>query len=276
MPAASKINAHDRALLAKAAAEAGELAKKHFDLGDPDVWEKSDSSPVTNADIAVNAFLLGYLRGARPDYGWLSEETKDDGSRRKKQRVFVVDPIDGTRAFIKRKPHFVISVAVLDEGKPVAGALYNPLTGEAFDADLYGGATLNGKTIAVEDCAQIKGCRMVGYDYKFKALNWPDMDVRARNSMAYRIALVAAGIANAAVAFTPKSDWDLAAACLIAREAGAHVTDIYGHDFEFNAASTENKGVICAGPTLHPLLLNMIDTHGVKKGGIKLPPSPRG
>lgn len=265
-------NREDRALLIKAVREAGTLAKTYYDLNAVEVRNKSNNSPVTDADLAVNTFLLAALMKARPDYGWLSEETKDDGSRRKKKRVFVVDPIDGTRAFIKRLPHFVVSVAVIEDGKSVAGALYNPLTGEAFDAHIGGGASLNGQPIRVTDCAQIEGCSMIGYDYKFKAQKiWPAMTYRSRNSMAYRIALVASGQADATIAFTSKCDWDLAAAVLIASEAGASITDREGKPFEFDKDSIVKSGVICASPTLHPLLLDTVSKISRKA----TPPSPR-
>lgn len=263
--------ADERALLIAAAKHAGEIARTHYELNASEVWNKTNNSPVTDADLAVNDYLLKTLMKARPNYGWLSEETKDDGSRQSKKRVFVVDPIDGTRAFIKRKPHFVISVAVLDYGQPVAGAIYNPLTEEIYDAHSGGGAQLNGQDIKCKDAPQIADCDMIGYDFKFAALNWPKMNVQARNSMAYRIALAASSQAHATVAFTPKSDWDLAAASIIASEAGAVITDRDGQPLKFNAHSVENSGVICAGPTLHPLLLDK-----VKAGKLaKTPPSPK-
>ncbi|MEE9347864.1 MAG: 3'(2'),5'-bisphosphate nucleotidase CysQ [Robiginitomaculum sp.] len=251
-------NRADRALLIKAVFEAGKLARAHYELNESEVWNKSNNSPVTDADLAVNSFLQKALMSARPDYGWLSEETKDDGSRKSKRRVFVVDPIDGTRAFIKRKPHFVVSVAVIEDGKSVAGALYNPLTDEAFNAHLGGGASLNGRPITARDSEQIAAIDMIGYDFKFKALSWPDMHVQARNSMAYRIALVASAQAHATIAFTPKCDWDLAAASLIATEAGAAITDIDGEPLSFDGDSVINSGVICSGATLHPLLLSQV------------------
>ncbi len=265
-------NRMDRDLLKEVVRKAGALAKTHYDLNSAEIRVKSNNSPVTDADIAVNTFLLTELMRARPDYGWLSEETKDDGSRREKSRVFVVDPIDGTRAFIKRRPHFVVSVAVIENGRSVAGALYNPLTEEAFDAHLGGGAALNGKSISASDYAQIKDCRMIGYDFKFKAQKiWPAMTYEARNSMAYRIALVACGQADATIAFTPKCDWDLAAASLIASEAGATITDRDGNTLEFDRDGVVKSGVICSGPRLHPLLLDTI-----RKIPRKVtPPSPR-
>lgn len=267
-----EIDRNDRELLVDAVRQAGELAKTHYDLNESEIWNKSNNSPVTDADIAVNTFLLTELMKARPGYGWLSEETKDDGSRREKSRVFVVDPIDGTRAFIKRKPHFVVSVGIIENGVSVAGALYNPLTGEAFDAHLGGGASLNGRTIKVTDSPDISGIRMIGYDFKFKALKvWPPMTFEARNSMAYRIALVASGQAHSTVAFTPKCDWDLAAASLIASEAGAIITDRDGAPFLFDQDGVVKSGVICAGPQLHPLLLDKV----IKGAAGKTPASPR-
>jgi len=227
-------NRMDRDLLKEVVRKAGALAKTHYDLNSAEIRVKSNNSPVTDADIAVNTFLLTELMRARPDYGWLSEETKDDGSRREKRRVFVVDPI--------------------------------------FDAHLGGGAALNGKSISVSDCAQIEDCRMIGYDFKFKAQKiWPAMTYEARNSMAYRIALVACGQADATIAFTPKCDWDLAAASLIASEAGATITDRDGNTLEFDRDGVVKSGVICSGPRLHPLLLDTI-----RKIPRKVtPPSPR-
>lgn len=274
MPKASEIeaeNRRDRDLLADMARKGGEIARQHYELNESKIWNKTNNSPVTDADMAVNAFLYKELISARPDYGWLSEETKDDGSRQTKRRIFVIDPIDGTRAFIKRLPHFVVSIAIVENGRPVAGALYNPLTEELFDAHKNGGATRNGKPITVGTCDRVEGCRMIGYDFKFKALNWPDMMCQPRNSMAYRMALVASGDADATVAFTPKSDWDLAAAEIIASEAGAIVTDKQGEPLLYNRAHTENDGVICSGPLLHPLLVE-----NVKQGKIRnIPASPR-
>ena len=245
----------DLKLIAKAVREAGAIAKQAFDDNDSKVWDKANDSPVTDADIAVNDYLAQILQAARPDYGWLSEETKDDNSRHACPRSFVVDPIDGTRAFIDRTPNFAVSVAIIENGKSIAGALFNPLTNEMFEASLGGGASLNGNPLSAPDTDKIEGIRMVGYPRKFRRLGWPDMTCRVANSMAYRMALVASGQADATVAFTPKSDWDLAAAELIATESGAIVTNLYGKDPTYDGPTTSGLGVICAGPKLHALLL---------------------
>ena len=237
---------------------AGKIAKDAFDANDSEVWDKDKGHLVTDADIAVNDYLLKTLCEARPGYGWLSEETKDDHSRHACPRSFVVDPIDGTRAFIDRTPNFAVSVAIIQDGKSIAGALYNPLKDELFEATLGGGAKLNGKTITAPDSNKVEGIRMVGYARKFRRLGWPDMDCHVANSMAYRMALVACGQADATVAFTPKSDWDVAAAQLIATEAGAIVTNLHGVDPSYDGETTSGLGVICAGKTLHALLLARI------------------
>ena len=250
--------AEDLALIKKAVYAAGKIAKDAFDANDSEVWDKSNNSPVTDADIAVNDYLLETLCKARPGYGWLSEETKDDHSRHACPRTFVVDPIDGTRAFIDRTPNFAVSVAIIQDGTSIAGALYNPLTDEMFEATLGGGARLNGKSIKAPDASAIDGIRMVGYARKFRKLGWPDMDCHVANSMAYRMALVASGQADATVAFTPKSDWDVAAAALIATEAGAIVTNLHGAEPSYDGETTSGLGIICAGKTLHALLLARI------------------
>jgi len=251
----------DLALLREVVREAGTIAKAAFIANDSKQWNKSDSSPVTEADIAVNNFLAETLCTARPNYGWLSEETKDDHSRHARPRSFVVDPIDGTRAFIDRTPNFAVSVAIIEKGKSIAGVVFNPLKDELYEASLGGGAFLNGIKLTAQDHDQIENINMVGYPRKFRRLGFPEMNVTIANSMAYRMCLVTTEQADATIAFTPKSDWDVAAAALIATEAGAIVTDIHGEPPHFDTESTSGLGVICAGPRLHALLLAEVKPH---------------
>ena len=249
----------DLALIRNAVIEAANIAEMAFLKNDAKVWDKEKGHPVTDADIAVNDFLDEKLRKARPDYGWLSEETKDDNSRHACERTFVVDPIDGTRAFIDRTHNFTVSVAVIEGGLAVAGALYNPLNDEMFEAHLGGGALYNGVPANISSCRALEGCKMVGYPRKFRRLGWPEMECHIANSMAYRIALVACGQQDATVAFTPKSDWDLAAAELIATEAGCIVTDLRGDNLRYDQETVSSLGVICAGPNLYGLIKDRID-----------------
>ena len=138
----------DLKLLEDTVREAGAIARKYYG-GDYRQWSKEGGSPVTEADLAVNKYLLDHLTAARPDYGWLSEENPDDPARLSRREVFVIDPIDGTVAFLKNRPHFTICAAVVQNGRPVAGVVYNPILEECFAARVGAGATLNGTPIQV-------------------------------------------------------------------------------------------------------------------------------
>lgn len=260
----------DFALMKEAVREAGALAMRFF-LTDHKQWSKAhDNTPVTEADIEVNELLHRRLGGARPDYGWLSEETEDDSSRLTQASVWVVDPIDGTRAFAKGKPHFVISVALVEEGRPVLGVLFNPATDEFFEASEGGGAFLNGNPIHVSGASAMEGCRMAAFAPMFKhpawSEPWPEMEILERNSVAYRIALVACGAADAALALNGKSDWDLAAADIILREAGGLITAHDGSALYYNRRSTRHPSLLAAGPELYDAIF-------AKVGAIRLPGS---
>jgi myo-inositol-1(or 4)-monophosphatase len=251
------------ALLEAAVREGGRIARDLFESGEFKKWDKGKGDPVTEADLAVDGYLRETLRAARPDYGWLSEETKDDPARLGCRSVFVVDPIDGTVAFIKHRPHFTICAGVVTDGVPVAGAVYNPMTEECFTARAGHGAFLNGARIHVGDRAALEGCRMLGDKpmLEHTAWNtppntpWPPMHVETRNSIAYRMALVAAGAFDAMLALSSKRDWDLAAAEIILTEAGGIATTHTGARFVYNRESTLQPSLIAAGPKLHDAML---------------------
>ena len=257
----------DLALLIAAAREAGAVLMRHHGTG-VKVWNKG-GTPVTEADHASNALLAERLRGARPDYGWLSEETADDSSRLSARRVFVVDPLDGTVSFIKNKDDFTVSLAVVADGAPVAGAVFNPSRGEMFAGVLGGGATLNGVAIACSTVAAIEGCRMVAprglIAHPAWPSPWPEMEILKVGSIAYRLALVASGRADATLAMTTKSDWDIAGGEIIAREAGALVTAHDGGPFRYNRPDTHQASLLAAGKNLYPAL-------SARVGGVKLTP----
>jgi myo-inositol-1(or 4)-monophosphatase len=253
--------AADLALALDAAQQAGALAMRYF--GAPmDIRDKSPNNPVSEADLAVDALLTNLLRTARPDYGWLSEETVDDQSRLSATKVWVVDPIDGTRAFIKAKPHFTVCIGLLDQGKPVIGVVFNPATGEMFEASLGGGARLNGISIAPSETSTLENCAMLGdpamYKHPAWPIPWPDMDVVSRNSIAYRMCLVAAGHYDGAIALSAKSDWDVAAADIIVSEAGALATTHEGVGFTYDHGVPLQKSLVVAGKALHPLLIDRV------------------
>ena len=261
MPAAdiysSGIDA-DFALLKQAVRDAGALALSFY-KGEFRTWTKGANDPVTEADLEVNDLLHDRLLGARPGYGWLSEETEDDKSRLTASEFWIVDPIDGTRAFAKGRPHFSISAALIADGRPVLGVVFNPATDEFFEASRNGGAKLNGQTIHVGNRREVEGCTMVAHPPMFKhkawPRAWPPMEFLERNSIAYRIVLVACGAADAVIALSPKNDWDLAAAHLILEEAGGRFTAHDGGEIRYDEPSTRQRSLLGANPVLHAELM---------------------
>ena len=252
-------NAVDTGLLADSVREAGEIARRYYN-GSFKTWHKSLGDPVTDADIAVDNFLKQRLLAARPDYGWLSEETADDPARLRRERVFVVDPIDGTYGFVKHRPQFTVVAAVVEKGRPVAGAIYNPITEEMFEAAKDHGAWRNGVRERVSSHAGLENLRVLMEkklaDSQRWRVPWPASIVaETRASAAYRMALVAAGEFDAMMSLTHKSDWDLAAGDLIVGEAGGRVTDRNGAALIYNREQPVHGSVVCAGDALHDLLL---------------------
>ena len=249
----------DLKLLREAAIEAGNLALEHRERGIK-VWSKAGGSPVTSADLAVDKLLNDRLLGARPDYGWLSEETADDPERLAKSRLFVVDPIDGTVAFMKNKPWWTVALAVVENGVPVAAVVHAPTLNETYEASLGGGARLNGAPIQASDTDSLDDLAMLADAQLFeqgiwKDNPWPVMRVDRRNSIAYRMAAVASGAFDAALALSPKWDWDVVAGSLLVQEAGGRTTDHLGRDYLFNQPTPRQASLVCAAPAVHPLIL---------------------
>ena len=259
----------DLSLILDAAREAGELALTIRRQGLEITYKADDGSPVTNADLAADQLLTGRLRGARPDYGWLSEETADDPRRLDHQRIFVVDPIDGTRAFLKDRPWWSVAIAVVEDGLPVAAVAFAPALAQTYAAALGQGATLNGQPITPSAATTLEDCRMAGDPVVFGHWSWPTpwpetMYVEQRSSTAYRMCAVAAGEFDAAVAPVRKSDWDVAAGDLIAREAGCFVGDHTGEGFRFNRARPSQASLICSTQALAPLILERLRHMGAQ------------
>ncbi|HEX6858720.1 MAG TPA: 3'(2'),5'-bisphosphate nucleotidase CysQ [Caulobacteraceae bacterium] len=252
----------DLDLIREAAREAGRLALEMREAG-LTITQKDNNTPVTDADLRVDELLKTRLSAARPDYGWLSEETADDISRLKQKRLFVVDPIDGTAAFMKGRPWWAVSIAVVEDGRPIAGVVHAPSLKETYAATRGGGATMNGEAITASDVAEIEDCAMLGDAQMFLhpawPVKWPSMRVETRNSIAYRMCLVASGAFDAAVALSGKNEWDLAAADLICNEAGALATDHLGRAFIYNDPNPRAPSLICAAPALHPLLIERVN-----------------
>ena len=242
--------AADLALIRDAAREAGRIAMRHF-RNDPEVWMKNGSSPVSAADIAVDAFLRDTLLAARPDYGWLSEETADNPDRLAAPRTFVVDPIDGTRAFIQGRRTWCVSIAVVEAGTPLAGVLECPARDEFYEAAGTGPALLNGAAIRVADADSTPGSvpRVAGPNAMIaRAPSWirGGPDIPYIPSLAYRIAMVASGALDATFVKPNSHDWDLAAADLILRRAGGRLVERDGA-LPLYARADPRHGALAAG-----------------------------
>ncbi|MBB5752111.1 3'(2'),5'-bisphosphate nucleotidase CysQ [Prosthecomicrobium pneumaticum] len=239
--------ADDLLLIAAAAREAGAIALRYF-RNNPRRWTKGVSSPVTEADIAVDDFLSARLRAARPDYGWLSEETADGPERLDRARVFVVDPIDGTRGFIEGDRRWTVSIAVVEHGRPVAAALYAPALDELFEARTGGGATLGGRPLALATPPALDAAHIAGPRRQAKLLGTRAPDFVP--SLAYRIALVATGRIDVAIAGPNAQDWDIAAADLIVAEAGGLLADLDGAPPRYNRSDPRHPALVAAAPAL--------------------------
>lgn len=202
------------------------------------------------------------LTAARPDYGWLSEETEDQRDRLSKRRLWIVDPIDGTRAFLKGVAEWTVCAALAEDGEIVLAAVYNPATDEMFAARRGGGAFCNGQPIRVDDPAALEGARIAGSHGLFRKdiwdQPWPDMDVTWIYSVAYRICLTAAGKVQGTASLTSMHEWDVGAAALVIEEAGGAITSSTGEPMRFNQEHPLTAGVIAAGPELHRLLAERI------------------
>lgn len=247
----------DLELITKIAVEAGELALPYFH-GDAEmnIQFKEGNSPVSAADYAVNEYLEHHLRTARPDYGWLSEESADMDFQRRidAPRTFIVDPIDGTRGFIEGRNQWCVSVGVIENSRPVAGVLVCPARKEIFQASLGGGAYINQQKIELGS-GRPERIKLGGPRVFLDVMDGNSDEVFERHphvpSLAYRIALVATGRLTATFVKPNAHDWDIAAADLILHEAGGLLCDEKGDKFELNQHSAL-KSIMCAS---HPSLI---------------------
>jgi myo-inositol-1(or 4)-monophosphatase len=246
--------ADELALLRAAAEAAGTAALAFFNPGketSASVSFKEGNSPVSEADHAANAALESKLREARPGYHWISEETADDSARLTASHVFIVDPIDGTRAFIAGRLQWCVSAALSVDGVAVAGVIHAPALGMTYAATQGGGAFLNGRLIGVSRRAGLSGALAAGPKSALEQLE------RAAGhsvehgpripSLALRLALAAEGKIDLAIASTGAHDWDVAAADIILREAGGVLLDLDQKQLVYNRSSLR-RGMLCAGP----------------------------
>jgi myo-inositol-1(or 4)-monophosphatase len=262
-----------RDFLIEAARDAGRLALGYFRLGQQTtarISYKAGGSPVSEADLAVDALLRRRLGDALPDAGWLSEETEDDPSRLQHARLLIVDPIDGTRAFIAGDPRWTVSLALVAEGRPVAGVIFAPALEETYAASVGHGATLNGAPIAVTTRSELDGAKIGGPRVMVEDLQKATQLSLALEpkipSLAYRIARVAAGALDLAIASENSHDWDIAAADLILAEAGGALVEGTGQSLIYNREETRHPVLLAAS---RRLIQPFVAAMGLAKDGRK-------
>lgn len=250
----------DLTLLSSALREAGGLALRYW-RHKPKFHEKpGGAGPVSEADLAVNDLLLARLRAARPDYGWLSEETADTSDRLERETCFIVDPIDGTRSFLQGEDTFAIVAGICTRGRMTAGAVLLPALDRLYTAHIDRPAMLNETPIRAALRADPNGSTMLTATPNLAPGLWPGgvPDVRRafRPSLAYRLCLVAEGRHDSMISLRPTWEWDIAAASLIVERAGGTATDGQGQPLRFNAPHPQvAAGILAAGPALHPALM---------------------
>lgn len=244
--------------LAEAARAAGALALSFFRT-DLKSWNKQNDSPVTEADIAVDRLLQDALGSLNPEYGWLSEESADTPDRLARRRVWIVDPIDGTRAFMGGEPDWAISLALIEAGRPIAAALYAPVTDEMFLSAAGRGTSLNGRSMRATPRATLEGAAISGPGFLLdRVVRHAGIDRRPRvRSLALRLARVATGQLDVALASANSCDWDIAAADLIVHEAGGCLTGPDGAAPTYNKAVPRHGILICSGRHLHDPMLKI-------------------
>jgi myo-inositol-1(or 4)-monophosphatase len=245
--------ARDAALLRETVRDAGALALSLFrtDLRN---WTKGKSSPVSEADIAVNDLLEQRLQSATPDYGWLSEESVDDPERLHKRRLWIVDPIDGTRSYLAGQDDWCVSVALVENAVPLLGAVFVPVSGEMFFACRGAGASLNDRVIAAATGGRLDPARIVGPKPLVQRLGaeLEPGEIHPRiGSLALKICRAAEGRLDVAFAGGQSRDWDLAAADLIVHEAGGTMTTLTGDAIVYNRPEVQHDTLVAAGRERH-------------------------
>lgn len=256
------MRAPDLDLLREGALAAGEIAMKFFGKK-PEVWDKGGSAgPVTEADLAIDKMLTDLYRTARPDYGWLSEETDDDPTRLNHDDVFIVDPIDGTRAFIDHHANFATSVAIAHKGVVQAAVVHLPAKDMTYEAALGQGAFLNGEPITHSGRLELNCARILASGPQMRSEHWrngpPPVERHFRSSLAYRLSLVAQGRFDGMLTLRDTWEWDVAAGDLICQEAGVNVSMSDGKDPRYNQKRPFLNGMVAATPKIHQGLMGYL------------------
>jgi myo-inositol-1(or 4)-monophosphatase len=232
----------------------GEILLKYFQTNYA-IRQKSKDNPVTPADLEADKYLRETFTRRFPEDGWLSEETVDSPHRMSRKRVWVVDPLDGTKEFVKGLPEFAISVALVEDNSPRIAVIYNPARDDLFAAAKNVGAWRGGSIVKVSTRSELQGSRVFvsrseHSDSLFGSLQ-QSATLRSVGSIAYKLALVAAGEADISISMRPKNEWDVCAGALLVQEAGGVISDLDGNPLEFNRQNPLINGIIAANPSLH-------------------------
>ena len=254
----------DRERLDEICIEAGRMALRLWPAGGHELesWDKEPGSPVCTADLEVDAFLRRELCALLPAAGWLSEESADHPERLGRGLCWLVDPVDGTRDFIAGQSGWAVSVALISAGKPLFGLLIAPARDEVWSATAGQGAWLNGRKLQASTRSELPGARVPA-----KSLPSEDADltmVERPNSIALRIAMVADDRADLVATLRWGYEWDIAAATLIAREAGASVTDAFGQPLSYNKRDPRAFGVLVTSPAIHQAAVERLAERAAK------------
>lgn len=248
----------------RAALEAARVVLGRFTAGAIEAEYKTGHDPVTEADKAVDVVLRQHL--LRDGEGWLSEESVDDLSRLEKTLVWVVDPLDGTREFVAGIPEFCISVAMVENGRPIAGGICNPAINEVFLGSLDCGVTYNGRRVRASQRASLDGALVLASRSEAKRGEWQQFEnrsihIRAMGSVAYKLARVSAGLADATFTLVPKHEWDVAAGAALVLSAGGFVSTLENSEIRCNSRFPLLSGLLACGPTLREPLLSLVQDH---------------
>jgi len=248
----------------QSALEAARVVLNRFTSGAIEAEYKAGHDPVTEADRSVDAVLRKEL--LRDGEGWLSEESVDDLSRLDRGRVWVVDPLDGTREFVAGIPEFCVSVGMVENGRPVAGGICNPATNEIFLGSIESGVTYNGKPAHPTQRTGLEGALILASRSEVKRGEWkafdnPSFKVRPMGSVAYKLALVAAGLADVTFTLTPKNEWDVAAGAALVDSAGGYVRTLDNAPLCCNRKNPLLSGLLACGPNLKQELLARVSSH---------------
>jgi myo-inositol-1(or 4)-monophosphatase len=253
----------DIALLERAARAAGDIARARFGTR-LSITNKDGGSPVTDVDLAMNKVLRGILRDARPDYGWLSEEDPDDGSRHSAKRTFITDPLDGTVSFIKQKHDFSIAIAIVESGRSIAGCVYQPMGDVMVSGGPDTGTMRNGAPVCVADVARLEGADVIGsdafYGHPFWKSPWPPLALRSVGSACLRLAQVASGEADWTMALAYRHAWDSAPGSALIEGAGGIASDHLGRQLAYNGRDPGVPSLVVAGRQTHALLIERTNT----------------